>query len=36
VALKPDFPTGKVYGQTTHPALRLITCGGDFGKTTHE
>lgn len=36
VALKSDFPTDKVYGQTSYPALRLITCGGDFDKKTHE
>ncbi|SDQ78006.1 class F sortase [Quadrisphaera sp. DSM 44207] len=27
---KDDFPTAEVYGTTDHPALRLITCGGDF------
>ncbi|MFD6025752.1 class F sortase [Streptomyces griseoluteus] len=25
---KDAFPTGKVYGDTTRPELRLITCGG--------
>jgi sortase (surface protein transpeptidase) len=25
---KSRFPTGKVYGNVDHPALRLITCGG--------
>ncbi|MFI8349827.1 class F sortase [Streptomyces sp. NPDC085596] len=25
---KDAFPTNKVYGDTTHPELRLITCGG--------
>jgi sortase (surface protein transpeptidase) len=27
---KTDFPTALVYGNTTHAALRLITCGGPF------
>ena len=27
---KDQFPTDRVYGQTTEPALRLITCGGGF------
>lgn len=27
---KDDFPTGKVYGETTRPELRLITCGGEL------
>lgn len=27
---KDDFPTRTVYGPTTRPELRLITCGGDF------
>ena len=27
---KDDFPTIEVYGNTEHPELRLITCGGDF------
>ena len=27
---KADFPTQKVYGNTDHAALRLITCGGVF------
>lgn len=27
---KVDFPTGLVYGNTDHAALRLITCGGPF------
>lgn len=27
---KSDFPTGKVYGDTAGPELRLITCGGAF------
>ncbi|MFG2979846.1 sortase domain-bontaining protein [Streptomyces sp. NPDC048258] len=25
---KKDFPTDKVYGDTTRPELRLLTCGG--------
>ncbi|MFJ6246404.1 MULTISPECIES: hypothetical protein [unclassified Streptomyces] len=24
------FPTAKVYGDTTRPELRLITCGGEL------
>lgn len=35
-ALKADFPTDKVYAATPYAALRLITCGGDFDKQTHE
>jgi hypothetical protein len=27
---KSAFPTEAVYGAVDHPALRLITCGGDF------
>ncbi|WP_328446426.1 MULTISPECIES: class F sortase [unclassified Amycolatopsis] len=27
---KADFPTDEVYGDTTGPELRLITCGGAF------
>ncbi|WP_019888973.1 class F sortase [Streptomyces purpureus] len=27
---KKAFPTQKVYGDTTRPELRLITCGGDL------
>ncbi len=27
---KDDFPTEAVYGATSAPTLRLITCGGDF------
>ncbi len=27
---KDEFPTIEVYGNTTDPQLRLITCGGDF------
>lgn len=28
---KKQFPTDRVYGNTTEPELRLITCGGAFG-----
>ncbi len=31
---KADFPTEKVYGDTAGPELRLITCGGDFDRST--
>jgi Sortase domain len=31
---KDRFPTQLVYGNTDHPALRLITCGGLFDSTT--
>ncbi|MEU8838967.1 class F sortase [Streptomyces roseus] len=27
---KKSFPTAKVYGNTAHPELRLITCGGEI------
>ncbi|WP_327132462.1 sortase [Streptomyces sp. NBC_01343] len=27
---KKDFPTGKVYGETRRPELRLLTCGGEI------
>ncbi|MEV7521588.1 sortase [Streptomyces sp. NPDC091371] len=27
---KKDFPTGKVYGDTDRPELRLLTCGGEI------
>ena len=27
---KDGFPTDSVYGPTDGPALRLVTCGGDF------
>lgn len=30
--LKTKFPTKLVYGQTSYPALRLITCGGPFDR----
>jgi sortase (surface protein transpeptidase) len=29
---KDDFPTAEVYGPTTDPELRLITCGGTFDR----
>lgn len=29
---KDDFPTGRVYGDTDAPTLRLITCGGSFDR----
>ncbi|MBI2709651.1 MAG: class F sortase [Actinobacteria bacterium] len=32
---KAAFPTGTVYGDTTQPALRLITCGGSFDPAAH-
>jgi Sortase domain len=31
---KDEFPAKTVYGPTGHPALRLITCGGDFDPAT--
>lgn len=31
---KDAFPTGEVYGNTTGPELRLITCGGQFDRST--
>ena len=31
---KNQFPTVEVYGNTTVPALRLVTCGGAFDNTT--
>lgn len=34
--LKTQFPTDKVYGDTTYPSLRLITCGGDFDRESHQ
>lgn len=30
---KGDFPTSRVYGDVDHPALRLVTCGGQFDLT---
>ncbi|WP_037315938.1 class F sortase [Amycolatopsis orientalis] len=32
---KDKFPTDAVYGDTTAPELRLITCGGVFDKASH-
>ena len=32
---KDEFPTDEVYGKTTDPQLRLITCGGDFDRKAH-
>jgi hypothetical protein len=36
VALYPQqhFPSQQVYGPTPGPALRLVTCGGDFDEQT--
>jgi LPXTG-site transpeptidase (sortase) family protein len=31
---KDAFPTAKVYGPVSYPALRLITCGGVFNPST--
>lgn len=31
---KSDFPTRLVYGNTDHAALRLVTCGGPFDRST--
>jgi sortase (surface protein transpeptidase) len=31
---KAAFPTAAVYGATTRPELRLITCGGTFDRST--
>ncbi|WP_456846353.1 class F sortase [Cellulomonas sp. P5_C6] len=31
---KDDFPTLEVYGNTTGPELRLLTCGGRFDRST--
>ena len=31
---KNAFPTGDVYGNTAGPELRLITCGGEFDRST--
>lgn len=30
-----EFPSHRVYGPTPDPALRLVTCGGDFDTRTH-
>jgi Sortase domain len=37
VGLYPQtaFPTARVYGATSRPTLRLVTCGGQFDWTTH-
>jgi hypothetical protein len=32
---KSTFPTDEVYGNTTGPELRLITCGGEFDHGAH-
>ena len=32
--LKVQFPSRKVYGPHGYRALQLVTCGGDFDKTT--
>jgi Sortase domain len=32
--LKADFPARAVYGYTSWPSLRLITCGGEFDQAT--
>ncbi len=32
---KRDFPTQTVYGETSNPQLRLITCGGSFSPAGH-
>jgi hypothetical protein len=29
---KEDFPGVRVYGDTGHPELRVITCGGGYSK----
>jgi sortase (surface protein transpeptidase) len=31
---KAAFPTAEVYGNTAGPELRLVTCGGDFDRST--
>jgi hypothetical protein len=33
--LKTRFPTERVYGYTSWPTLRLVTCGGDYDARTH-
>jgi hypothetical protein len=33
--LKTRFPTARVYGYTSWPTLRLVTCGGDYDSRTH-
>jgi hypothetical protein len=32
---KSSFPTSLVYGPTSYPALRLVTCGGSFDRLHH-
>lgn len=32
---KDEFPTDAIYGATSEPTLRLITCGGSFNKSRH-
>jgi sortase (surface protein transpeptidase) len=32
--LKADFPSQAIYGYTSWPSLRLITCGGQFDQAT--
>ncbi|MFI5617263.1 class F sortase [Streptomyces sp. NPDC051567] len=32
VFAKDDFPGARVYGDTGHPELRVITCGGGYSK----
>jgi sortase (surface protein transpeptidase) len=32
---KDQFPTDRVYGDTSDPELRLITCGGSFDRAAH-
>jgi hypothetical protein len=32
VYAKEDFPGPRVYGDTGHPELRVITCGGEYSK----
>lgn len=32
---KKAFPSRLVYGPTTYPSLRLITCGGSFDRSVH-
>ena len=34
IASKTAFPTRAVYGDTSYPALRLVTCGGPFDYST--
>ncbi|HEY2725293.1 MAG TPA: class F sortase [Pseudonocardiaceae bacterium] len=32
---KTQFPTGRVYGDTQAPELRLVTCGGELDRARH-